>query len=311
MNSRTREERSPLRWASWVYGLVLPLVYLLVELSFCHQLIHTLGDASAQDVLSGLEFWGRLISGVGLGLLLQRLVGSRLPWRALGLGLSLTLGILVMWNVQKALIEHMVRAASPQDRQAARVLIAVAPQASEGRLGTLAGDPLVQSPPRGIEKNILAAIFPAAALHAQQRGQQYVQWLQVAGAGGASVGVALADDDEQARKAYRALIVAPLVIGLSLLFALLNFSLALSFLMCVARPRWRPVAAVLMWCALTTASLAAHHPFLDAPAGGCYLRLPANKGKKPIDRSIRKLLIVLALIRGICGLRPVSWRQGY
>ena len=164
-----------------------------------------------------------------------------------------------MWNVQKALIEHMVQSASPQDRQAARVLVAVASQAGEGRLRTLDGDPLVASVPRAIEKNILTAIFPAAALHVQLREQQFAQWLQVAGAASASPGVALGDDDEQASKAYRALIVAPLVI------ALLNFSLALSFVLCVARPRWRPVAASLMWASLTTVSLAASHPFLDAP----------------------------------------------
>ena len=66
--------------AAWVYGLVLPLMYLVVELSFCSQLIHTLGDDSQQDILSGLELSGRLISGVGLGLLLHRLVSARLPW---------------------------------------------------------------------------------------------------------------------------------------------------------------------------------------------------------------------------------------
>ncbi len=251
--------------AAWGYGLVLPLMYLVVELSFCSQLIHTLGDDSQQDILSGLELSGRLISGVGLGLLLHRAVSARLPWRVLGVGLSLALGILVMWNVQKALIEHMVQSASPQDRQAARVLVAVASQAGEGRLRTLDGDPLVASVPHAIEKNILAAIFPAAALHVQLREQQFAQWLQVAGAASASPGMPLGDDDEQASKAYGALIVAPLVIGLSLLFALLNFSLALSFVLCVARPRWRPVAASLMWVSLTTVSLAASHPFLDAP----------------------------------------------
>ncbi len=265
MNLFAQDDRPSLTWVSWVYGLVLPLVYLLVELSFCNQLMHSLGDPSEPDILSGLEFWGRLISGVGLGLLLNRLVGARLPWRALGLVLSLALGILVMWNVQKALIEYMVQAASPQDRQAAQVLVAVASQVGEGRLRTLAGDPLLASVPRAIEKNILVAIFPAAALHVQPREPQFAQWSQAAGAMSASAGVQLDDHEDQASKAYRALIVAPLVIGLSLLFALLNFSLALSFVLCVARPRWRPVAAGLIGASLMTASLAAAHPLLDAP----------------------------------------------
>ncbi len=258
--------------AAWGYGLVLPLMYLVVELSFCSQLIHTLGDDSQQDILSGLELSGRLISGVGLGLLLHRAVSARLPWRVLGVGLSLALGILVMWNVQKAVIEHMVQAASPQDRQAAQVLMAVSAQAGEGRLRTLVGDPLVASVPRAIEKNILIAIFPAAALHVQPREQQFAQWLQLVGAASVAQGVPPGDDDEQASKAYRALIVAPLVIGLSLLFALLNFSLALSFVLCVARPHWRLAAAGLMWASLTTASLAASHPLLDAPGYARSLR---------------------------------------
>ncbi len=265
MNSSERDDPLSLSRASWVYGLALPLAYLLVELSFCNQVILSLGDPSEPDMLTRLEFWGRLISGVGLGLLLYRAVSARLPWRVLGLGLSLALGILVMWNVQKALIEHMVQAASPQDRQAAQVLMAVSAQAGEGRLRTLVGDTLVASVPRPIEKNILIAIFPAAALHVQPRQQQFAQWLQVVGADSVSLGVPPRDDDEQASKAYRALIVAPLVIGLSLLFALLNFSLALSFVLCVARPRWRLAAAGLMWASLTTASLAASHPLLDAP----------------------------------------------
>ncbi len=264
MNLSAQDDRPSLTWASWVYGLVLPLVYLLVELSFCNQLMHSLGDPSEPDILSRLEFWGRLISGVGLGLLLYRLVSARLPWRTLGLVLSLALGILVMWNLQKALIEHMVQAASPQDRQAAQVLVAVASQAGEGHLRTLAGDPLLASVPQAIEKNILIAIFPAAALHVQPREPQFAQWLQAAGTISASPGVPPDDLEDPASKAYRALIVAPLVIGLSLLFALLNLSLALSFVLCVARPRWRPVAAGLMWASLTIASLAASHPLLDA-----------------------------------------------
>ena len=56
------------------------------------------------------------------------------------------------------------------------MLVAVSAQAGEGQLRTLDGDPLVASVPRAIEKNILAAIFPAAALHVQPREQQFAQW---------------------------------------------------------------------------------------------------------------------------------------
>lgn len=256
---------SPPTWTSWLYGLALPVAYLVVELSFCNQLIHTLGDASPDEVLNGLEFWGRVISGVGLGILLHRLVSARLPWRVLGFCLSITAGIAIMWNVQRALIDHLVETASPQDKRAALLLVALAPHASSGQLQTLEGHPVVQAPPRGIQHNITVSMFPAAALHADRRDLQFAQWVQArpelaARLGGASAG----DAAEPADRAYRALIVAPLVIGLSLLFALLNLSLALSFVLCVARPRWRPYAVAVSWVCLAAVSWQARSPLLDA-----------------------------------------------
>ena len=253
-------------WTSWLYGLALPLAYLIVELSFCNQLIHTLGDASPDEVLSGLEFWGRLISGVGLGILLHRLVSARLPWRVLGFCLSIAVGIAIMWNVQRALIDHLVEDASPEDKQAALLLVALAPHASGGHLQTLEGQPIVQAPPRGIQQNITVSMFPAAAMHADRRDLQFAQWVQARPELAARVGAASAGDmTEPASRAYRALIVAPLVVGLSLLFALLNFSLALSFVLCVARPRWRPYAVAVSWVLLAAVSWQARSPLLDAP----------------------------------------------
>ncbi len=265
MSPAARDPAAPPTWTSWLYGLALPVAYLVVELSFCNQLIHTLGDASPDDVLSGLEFWGRLISGVGLGILLHRLVSPALRWRALGFCLSVAAGIAVMWNVQKALIDHLVEAASPQDKRAALVLVALAPHAGSGQLQTLSGHPLVQAPPRGIQQNITVSMFPAAALHADQRDLQFAQWLQVEPSVAQRMGVALAGDaDGPAGRAYRALIVAPLVIGLSLLFALLNFSLALSFVLCIARPHWRPYAVAVSLVFLAAVSWQARSPLLDA-----------------------------------------------
>lgn len=262
-----KDPDSPPTWTSWLYGLALPLAYLVVELSFCNQLIHTLGDASPDEVLSGLEFWGRLISGVGLGILLHRLVSARLPWRVLGFFLSIAAGIAIMWNVQRALIDHLVDSASPEDKRAALALVALAPHASSGHLQTLEGHPIVQAPARGIQQNITVSMFPAAALHADRRDLQFAYWIQArpelaSRSGGAAAG----DMAEAASRAYRALIVAPLVIGLSLLFALLNFSLALSFVLCLARPRWRPYAVALSWVFLVALSWQARAPLLDAQA---------------------------------------------
>lgn len=253
-----------LGWPAWAYGLVLPLVYWMVELSFTRQLLLTLGDHSPDDVLSGFEFWGRLISGCGLGVLLHRLIGPRLRSQLLALLLSLATGMALIWWLQKTLIDHWVATASLQDKQAALVLVWVAPHVSPEGLRTLEGLPLLDSEPLGLEKNIVVAMFPAAALHTPQRELQFAQWLQVAAAFGTSGSLPLGSTTELADQAYRALIVAPLVVGLSLLFAMVNLSLALSFLMCTGKPSWRPGVAAALFIALALASLGADSRLVDA-----------------------------------------------
>jgi len=200
---------------SLAYGLALPVAYLIVELAFNNQLLRTLGDIAPADVLSGLEFWGRVISGVGLGILLHRGLTSRLTPRlaswliSIGVGvlviwhvqkalidhlveaaspqdkrasvalagwlISIGVGVLVIWHVQKALIDHLVEAASPQDKRASVALAVLAPKAGQGALLTPAGQKLVTTETTGLHRNIVEAMFPAAALHAPQREQLPLQ----------------------------------------------------------------------------------------------------------------------------------------
>ncbi len=283
MSTPAKDQAATLTWTSWMYGLAWPAAYLVVELSFCNQLIKTLGEPSAQEALRGLEFWGRVISGVGLGILLHRLVSPRLRLRALGFGLSLAVGIAVMWNVQRALIDHLVEVASPQDKRAALVLVSVAPHVGDAALSTLSGHPLVQSPPQGVGQNLAVSMFPAAALYADQRDQQYAQWLlQVRPAAALPTSASPPGDlAERADDAYRALIVAPLVIGLSLLFALLNFSLVVAFLLCLPWPRWRPYVVAAVWGLLVAVSLSGRSELLDAEGYERSLR-PALWAQSPM-----------------------------
>lgn len=245
---------------AWIYGLGLPLAYLVVELSFGNQLLRTLGDQSPDDVLTGFEFWGRVISGFGLGILIHRALASRLPLRALGLVLSIGAGILIMWNVQKSLIHYLVESAPLSDKRAAVALVWITPQAGEGRLHTLSGQPVLETQPSGLEKNIVVSMFPAAALHAQEREAQFAHWLQASGNAGLPVG----EQSELEKKAYRGLIVAPIVIGLSLFFGLLNLSVAASFAVVAFWPRWRALATATFMAGLTALSLGAQSPLLDA-----------------------------------------------
>ena len=59
--------------SQWIFGALVPLVYLVIELGFHYQLVNITADTVNDDTLSGLEFWGRVISGVGLGLTIYRL----------------------------------------------------------------------------------------------------------------------------------------------------------------------------------------------------------------------------------------------
>lgn len=245
---------------SLAYGLALPVAYLIVELAFNDQLLRTLGDTAPADVLSGLEFWGRVISGVGLGILLHRGLTSRLTPRLAGWLISIGVGVLVMWHVQKALIDHLVEAASPQDKRASVALAVLAPKAGQGALLTPAGQKLVTMETIGLHRNIVEAMFPAAALHAPQREQLLLQWLMTAGhAPAAGVQPAQVEDN-----AYRNLIVAPLVIGLSLFFALVNLSVAASFVVCARKPRWRLWVAVVLVLLLVGVSMLSGNALLDA-----------------------------------------------
>lgn len=245
---------------SLAYGLALPVAYLIVELAFNNQLLRTLGDTAPADVLSGLEFWGRVISGVGLGILLHRWLTSRITPRLAGWLISISVGVLVMWHVQKALIDHLVEAASPQDKRASVALAVLAPKAGQGVLLMPEGQMLVTLETTGIHRNIVEAMFPAAALHAPQREQLLLQWLTTAGhTPAAGVQPAQVEDN-----AYRNLIVAPLVIGLSLFFALVNLSVAASFVVCARKPLWHPWVAAVLVLLLVGVSMLSGNGLLDA-----------------------------------------------
>ena len=66
MNSKTHLTSDPkLNWWILYFGTSF---YIAVEFGFNYQLLDLTVDLVSEDVLLGLEFWGRVISGVGLKL---------------------------------------------------------------------------------------------------------------------------------------------------------------------------------------------------------------------------------------------------
>ena len=86
---------------NWWVLYFCTLIYIAVEFGFNYQLLNVTVDLASEDILLGLEFWGRVISGVGLSLVLYRLSTRLNIVNGLRYFLCLIIGIALIWNVQK------------------------------------------------------------------------------------------------------------------------------------------------------------------------------------------------------------------
>ncbi len=233
-----------------IFGIAIPFVYLVFELGFTHQLVSVLSGTASDEILKGLEFWGRVISGVGLGLIFFRLKVLLRFGELLRLSAFVVFGIVVMWNAQRELTDYLVRSAKPEDKQAAVAPSLVAKYAGEGRLRLTSGEPVIWGPLDRAEKEIVMALFPAAALHTMNREAQLTQW--VLEHGSYSAGLTVTTDLEY--NAYKNLIIPPIVVGISLFFALLNLSFLVGTLsnLIWRRTRWVVMSATLVLLVLVT-----------------------------------------------------------
>lgn len=212
--------------SNWVLGAFIPALYVIVELAYNYQLTNTAAETVSEETLVGLEFWGRLISGIGLGLLIYRLSLARLATKLLPLIICLIGGVVVMWNAQRELTDYLVETADTTDKSAAVALAVLAKDAANGNLTTLKGQPIVDKELTALEKKTVMALFPAAALHSDDRMEQIKTWLKEI-----PVNYEVDHSPEFTPEiAYKNLIVPPIALGLSIFFAILNFALLLSFL---------------------------------------------------------------------------------
>lgn len=244
-----------------IFGIAIPFVYLVFELGFTHQLVSVLSGTASDEILKGLEFWGRVISGVGLGLVFFRLKVFLRFSEFLRLCAFVVLGIALMWNAQRELTDYLVRTAKPEDKQAAVALSLVAKYAGEGRLRLTSGEPVIWGPLDRAEKEIVMALFPAAALHTTNREAQLTQW--VLEHGSYSAGLTVTTDLEY--NAYKNLIIPPIVVGISLFFALVNLSFLVGTLGNLIRPRTRRPVMFATLLLLILVSFIPRNALIDSP----------------------------------------------
>ena len=208
---------------NWWFLYFCTFIYIAVEFGFNYQLLNLSVDFASEDILLGLEFWGRVISGVGLSLILYRLTAGFKIFQGLRYALCLIVGIALMWNVQKILTDYLVDQASLEDKKISLLLAALSSKAADGSLSTLSGKPIVSEPLSEQDRKITASLFPAIALYAPNRNQQIAAW---SGHPEQHVQLILGKNYAEAElaNAYRNLIIPPLTLGISIFFALLNLA---------------------------------------------------------------------------------------
>jgi len=264
------DKPTPLPLQPWF--LVLLAAYAILELSFNHRLLE-LASGSPVDMratqLHDMEAWARVVSGLGLALLLMRWLDRVIRSRLLLVLFCCAAGLLLMWHVQKAVVDAIVDRADQTDLvMSFRSHLGTA-EALRGRV-ELRGVPVLEAPAPEAVRPVMRALWTSSVLGLAPDDVELLSGAsQLVGQWSSGPSPA------QMRDAYRKAVMTPVALGASLLFGLLNLCQLLAGLSLVALerlglpglqqrlhawmlPAW--VAACLSW------SLTAGNAWVDSPA---------------------------------------------
>ncbi len=213
-----------------VWFLALLAGYAVLELSFNHRLLELAGDlqlTATPDQLHDIELWGRVVSGLGLALLLMRWLDRFVKSRAVLLVLCCALGLVTMWHLQKAVVDTIVSRADQQDLMMSWRSQLSVQEALNGRMA-LRGKTLLSSPAPADIRPVMSALWASSVV-----GLSPDDLESDSGAAQLMGGFfAPQITPQQLSAAYRKTVMTPVVLGASLLFGLLN--LCQFFAGCVA-----------------------------------------------------------------------------
>lgn len=213
-----------------VWFLALLAGYAVLELSFNHRLLELAGDlqlTATPDQLHDIELWGRVVSGLGLALLLMRWLDRFFKSRVVLLVLCCALGLVTMWHLQKAVVDTLVSRADQQDLMMSWRSQLSVQEALNGRMA-LRGETLLSSPAPADIRPIMSALWASSVA-----GLSPDDLESDSGAAQLMGGFfAPQITPQQLSAAYRKTVMTPVVLGASLLFGLLN--LCQFFAGCVA-----------------------------------------------------------------------------
>ena len=258
---------------AWFAGVLV--LYALVELSFNHRMLELTDVVLSNSDLDGVQFWGRIIAGFGLSMLLLRWLDLRMAQRWQAVLLSFAVGMTLMWHFQKMVIDHLVDSAPVEEKRLSVYLLNIADLAAQGQL-RIHGVPLGTENMSPSVREAVKTLFPAAAL-----GTPLVDfeapasgWVAQAPALPTSVSPEMLDN------AYRNTITPPIALGLSSFFGLLNLAqgLGLCVLLLLRRqghPNWAAGLRkhlLALTAAMTLGLTAMHHDeFIDSPGYALHL----------------------------------------
>ena len=257
---------------AWFAGVLV--LYALVELSFNHRMLELTDVVLSNSDLDGVQFWGRIIAGFGLSMLL-RWLDLRMAQRWQAVLLSFALGMTLMWHFQKMVIDHLVDSAPIEEKRLSVYLLNIADLAAQGQL-RIHGVPLGTENMSPSVREAVKTLFPAAALGTPLASFKAPAsgWVAQAPALPASVSPEMLDN------AYRNTITPPIALGLSSFFGLLNLAqgLGLCVLLLLRRqghPNWAAGLRkhlLVLTAAMTLGLTAMHHDdFIDSPGYALHL----------------------------------------
>lgn len=222
--------------------LLLLAGYAVLELSFNHRLLELAGGMSTGiDAVrvQAMERWARVVSGLGLALLLMRWLDRFMASRLLLLCVSVFAGVLFMWHAQMALVDAIVSSADEQDMQMSLQAHLSTPEALKGRV-ELRGLPVLDGPVSQQLQPVMGALWSSSVLGLEPEDLEVTAGaVQLA-----SRWITVPPTASQLRDAYRKAVMLPVALGTSLFFGLLNLcqmfaGVALYVLSRIGAVRWQ------------------------------------------------------------------------
>lgn len=200
--------------------LIVLACYAILELSFNHRLLDLAGDLQMKTTpaqLHDIEVWGRIVSGLGLALLLMRWLDKFVKSRLMLVVLCCALGLFSMWHLQKMLVDTIVSRADQQDLMMSWKSQLSTQEALNGRI-FLRGEPLLNGPAPEDIRPVMSALWASSLAGLSPDDLD-------ASSGAAQLMSGFFSPPftpEQLTAAYRKTVMTPVVLGASLMFGLLN-----------------------------------------------------------------------------------------